>query len=367
MLFARPRPLQVTTFHLRALIDDGVAFLKRDESLRTIEVTIDGQDALLKADAELIRATVVNLLLNAAQAMAGQGRIAIQLARSPEGATIEIHDSGPGIPPEVRAQVFEPFFTTKARGGGLGLPIARRTAERHGGNLTLACPPEGGTVATLTLPSAGGAGAALTVTETTRNIGGGNALASSTRYYLSVNGLLDAGDVLLGTRAVPALAAGESSSATVTLTLPETTATGAYFVLAVADGDGAVAEVAENNNVLLRAVNVGPDLGMWTLGAPNDALAGQSITITDTTRNAGAGAAGVSTTTFYLSTDWTLDAADVAARAGGRTIVVTRKEAVKLRDLAALREADLLFATQRLEIESGAELLEEALARFETT
>jgi len=152
MLFARPRPLQVTTFHLRALIDDGVAFLKRDESLRTIEVTIDGQDALLKADAELIRATVVNLLLNAAQAMAGQGRIAIQLARSPEGATIEIHDSGPGIPPEVRAQVFEPFFTTKARGGGLGLPIARRTAERHGGNLTLACPPEGGTVATLTLP-----------------------------------------------------------------------------------------------------------------------------------------------------------------------------------------------------------------------
>jgi len=43
MLFARPRPLQVTTFHLRALIDDGVAFLKRDESLRTIEVTIDGR------------------------------------------------------------------------------------------------------------------------------------------------------------------------------------------------------------------------------------------------------------------------------------------------------------------------------------
>jgi PAS domain S-box-containing protein len=152
MLFARPRPLQITSLRLRALIEDGVAFLKRDESLRTIDLTIDGEDAVLNADAELIRATVVNLLLNAAQAMAGQGRIAIRLARSSNGATIEIHDSGPGIPPDVRAQVFEPFFTTKARGGGLGLPIAKRTAERHGGSLTIACPPEGGTVATLTLP-----------------------------------------------------------------------------------------------------------------------------------------------------------------------------------------------------------------------
>jgi signal transduction histidine kinase len=50
--------------------------------------------------------------------------------------------------------VFEPFFTTKARGGGLGLPIARRTAELHGGSLSCTCPPEGGTLVTLTLPVA---------------------------------------------------------------------------------------------------------------------------------------------------------------------------------------------------------------------
>ena len=65
-------------------------------------------------------------------------------------------DSGPGIPPDIRDQVFEPFFTTKARGGGLGLAIARRTAELHGGTLTLTCPPEGGTVATLALPADAG-------------------------------------------------------------------------------------------------------------------------------------------------------------------------------------------------------------------
>jgi signal transduction histidine kinase len=48
--------------------------------------------------------------------------------------------------------VLEPFFTTKARGGGLGLPIARRTAELHGGTLAFDCPADGGTVVTLTLP-----------------------------------------------------------------------------------------------------------------------------------------------------------------------------------------------------------------------
>jgi signal transduction histidine kinase len=58
----------------------------------------------------------------------------------------------PGIPVEIRDRVFEPFFTTKARGGGLGLPIARRTADVHGGTLDLEFPPDGGTRVTLNLP-----------------------------------------------------------------------------------------------------------------------------------------------------------------------------------------------------------------------
>jgi signal transduction histidine kinase len=65
---------------------------------------------------------------------------------------IEVRDTGPGVPPAIRDQVFEPFFTTKNHGGGLGLPIARRTAKLHGGSLTLECPNTGGTAVTLTLP-----------------------------------------------------------------------------------------------------------------------------------------------------------------------------------------------------------------------
>jgi signal transduction histidine kinase len=66
--------------------------------------------------------------------------------------SIDVADSGPGIPMELREQVLEPFFTTKARGGGLGLPMAKRVAELHGGTLTLTFPASGGTSVTITAP-----------------------------------------------------------------------------------------------------------------------------------------------------------------------------------------------------------------------
>ena len=75
-----------------------------------------------------------------------------EIAQHDWECSIEIRDSGPGVPPDLRDRVFEPFFTTKARGGGLGLPIARRTAELHGGTLTLSSSETGGSVFTLRLP-----------------------------------------------------------------------------------------------------------------------------------------------------------------------------------------------------------------------
>ena len=152
MIFARPRPPQPTTFALRPLLQEAIAMLRRDPAGAPLEVTVDGPDLTLTADAGLIRSTVLNLLLNAAQAMSGNGRIALTIAQRDRQCVLEIRDSGPGIPVELRERVFEPFFTTKARGGGLGLPIARRTAELHGGTLTLAVPETGGTIFTLTMP-----------------------------------------------------------------------------------------------------------------------------------------------------------------------------------------------------------------------
>jgi PAS domain S-box-containing protein len=152
MLYARPRAPRFSQIELRPLLSDAVTFVRRDPVGQSIDITVEGGDVSALVDNEMIRATVLNLVLNAAQAMAGRGKITVRLGRSGDFAMIEVRDNGPGIPNDIRDQIFEPFFTTKARGGGLGLPIAKRTAELHGGSLALECPEGGGTVATLMLP-----------------------------------------------------------------------------------------------------------------------------------------------------------------------------------------------------------------------
>jgi two-component system CheB/CheR fusion protein len=152
MVFARPRPPRLTVVELHSILADAITMVRRDPSAHAVEIAVEGGDVSIAADGELVRATILNLLLNAAQAMAGQGRIVVRTDRDNGSAIIRVADNGPGIPPDILQQVFEPFFTTKARGGGLGLPIARRTAELHGGTLTLDCPAGGGTLVTMRLP-----------------------------------------------------------------------------------------------------------------------------------------------------------------------------------------------------------------------
>ncbi|HET9270714.1 MAG TPA: ATP-binding protein [Vicinamibacterales bacterium] len=153
MVFARPRPPQLADVELKRLASEAVVMARRDPSAEGVNIQLDGDAVTVRADAELVRATLLNLLLNACQAMGGRGHVVVRVTRDGNAGSIAVHDDGPGIPENLREQVFEPFFTTKARGGGLGLAIARRTAEIHGGVLTLDCPPGGGTTMTLTVPA----------------------------------------------------------------------------------------------------------------------------------------------------------------------------------------------------------------------
>jgi len=153
MTYARPKPPRLSPVNLRHIIDEAVTMLRRDPVGSALHVHIEGDAGEIIVDPDLIRATVLNLLLNAAQAMNGKGDVQIVTAARNGNWTIEVRDSGPGIPPDIREQVLEPFFTTKARGGGLGLPIAKRVAELHGGTLTLAFPANGGTVVSVALPA----------------------------------------------------------------------------------------------------------------------------------------------------------------------------------------------------------------------
>lgn len=153
LLFARPRPPRLAEVDLAPLVQDVFAQVRQDPAGQGVEFVSTGPALSVHADADLTRATVLNLVLNAAQALQGTGRITVTLGSAADGLVrLEVRDTGPGIPDEIREQIFEPFFTTKTRGGGLGLPIAQRTAELHGGTLTVHCPPDGGTVFTLTLP-----------------------------------------------------------------------------------------------------------------------------------------------------------------------------------------------------------------------
>jgi len=114
-------------------------------------------------------------------------------------------------------------------------------------------------VSTASLPSSIiQAGATGTVSDTVVNQGAGLAAPSTTLFYLSTNSLVDAGDVLLpGSRPVPALATGASSSGSTVITIPLGTAPGTYYLLADADGAKAVAESLETNNArFVRAVQV---------------------------------------------------------------------------------------------------------------
>ena len=83
--------------------------------------------------------------------------------------------------------------------------------------------------------------------------------ATTTRFYLSANAAIDGGDTPLGARPVPALAAGVSSTATTSLTIPASTSTGSYYLVALADGDSSVVETNENNNLTFRPLALGGD------------------------------------------------------------------------------------------------------------
>jgi subtilase family serine protease len=166
-------------------------------------------------------------------------------------------------------------------------------------------------VTSFTAPAAAAAGATFSVSDTTANQGSAPVPGSRTSYYLSANIAFDNGDILLQSRSVGPLAAGASSSGAATLTLPPTLATGTYFLIAQADGDGAIAELNEINNGRAAAIRVGPDLVVSAFTAPLRAAAGGTIVVTDTTANSGSGAAAASTTTFYLSLNITLEAGDI--------------------------------------------------------
>lgn len=153
LIFARPRELKTAPLGIGPFLTDVAVWLKQDKAMSGVQVDVEADDAQIVADSEQLRLVFTNLLLNAAQAMGGQGRIQLSARTGSHGCELIVQDGGPGMPDDVRAKVFEPFFTTKTRGTGLGLPTVKRIVEAHHGTIAVECPESGGTLVRVTLPA----------------------------------------------------------------------------------------------------------------------------------------------------------------------------------------------------------------------
>jgi subtilisin family serine protease len=239
----------------------------------------------------------------------GPGAIALEGAYNVPALAPGATSTGPvtaGVPSSVTPGYY--FVFVKVDADGVETETSESNNTYLGGLVTIG--PDL-TITSFGAPSAAEAGAPILVTDAVINLGGGSTAASMTRFYLSTNSTLDAGDFLLpGGRTVPALAPGASSTGSVSVTIPSTTQTGSYYLIAKTDADNTQPETQEANNTAARVLQIGGDLIVSALTAPSAASPGATIVIGETTANQRVGSVGASTTRIYLSADAVLDASD---------------------------------------------------------
>ncbi|MEN6615027.1 MAG: ATP-binding protein, partial [Syntrophorhabdus sp.] len=137
--FARETKLKPGETSINDLMEETLGLLVNQVLFQNIKIKKNFQAdiPMLFADATQLKQVFLNIMLNAAQAMAGKGSLTITTAHEAGMITIKIKDTGPGIPPENIGKLFNPFFTTKEKGTGLGLAISYGIVERHSGNVNV--------------------------------------------------------------------------------------------------------------------------------------------------------------------------------------------------------------------------------------
>jgi two-component system, NtrC family, sensor histidine kinase HydH len=137
--FARPRAPELRPASIPDLLRSTILLVSQTANRSNISIREDFAPVLppCQCDAEQIRQAILNLLLNAVQAMPAGGEIVVSARHHQSQMIIRVQDHGPGIPPENVDSIYDPFFTTKSAGTGLGLAVSYQIAKQHGGELTL--------------------------------------------------------------------------------------------------------------------------------------------------------------------------------------------------------------------------------------
>ena len=154
--FVRIDNLALEPRDVNALLDEIVSFMETENRASGIDVIRFHDYNLPRCpiDANFMKQALLNILLNARQAIEKDGQIMVRTSREGDWLKIEITDTGPGMSPEVLAQIFKPYFSTKERGTGLGLPTTRRIIEEHHGTIDVRSERNRGTSVTVRLPLA---------------------------------------------------------------------------------------------------------------------------------------------------------------------------------------------------------------------
>ena len=156
--FSRQSVGKVSSFSMVELIDKSLNLLINQALFQDIHVVKEIEPDIpdMIGDKGQLQQVLINLFINAVDAMGGKGRLTIKGRFNHNGDLflMEVSDTGPGIPENLRDQIFEIFFTTKTvgKGTGLGLSISQNIITLHGGSIRFECPPEGGTTFIIELP-----------------------------------------------------------------------------------------------------------------------------------------------------------------------------------------------------------------------
>jgi two-component system, NtrC family, sensor kinase len=160
--FAREKKLRASEININDILDEVLSLVVNQSLFHNIKIKkIFDQDLqAIVADETQLKQVFLNIILNAAQAMEGSGKLTISTVLDKRQIKVKISDTGPGIPPEVMGKLFSPFFTTKEKGTGLGLAISYGIVERHQGKIDVETDLGKGSTFIITLPvivSEGGA------------------------------------------------------------------------------------------------------------------------------------------------------------------------------------------------------------------
>lgn len=152
--FIQQKDLSKTPTRINDLIDDLVDFFGPSARKANVEIKtfLPGDLPLIELDVEPFKQGLLNLMLNAVQAMPQGGTLAIQASMEAGRLVLSFIDTGIGMTAEVQQQIFKPFFSLRPGGSGLGLPTLKKVVEAHGGTIAVQSEPGKGTKFTIGLP-----------------------------------------------------------------------------------------------------------------------------------------------------------------------------------------------------------------------